>query len=130
MTGVNRSAHRLLQVLPDRRVDASLEAGSSFQHAGKVAPFDASDLLVGGHCELARHNSAGEVDQVTLGGGVNAITEPARHLDGQPDLLANLSDRSLLGRLARLDVAARPRPLGAPSRCRRRTMRSRPSWTM
>ncbi len=59
----------------------------------------------------AGHNTAGEVDQVAPGGGVDAIAEAPSQLDRQPDLLPDLSDCGLLRRLARLDVAARARPV-------------------
>ena len=49
---------------------------------------------------------------MATGGRVDSLPKPTHHLDGQADLLLHLPDCSLLGRLARLDVAARPRPLG------------------
>jgi hypothetical protein len=69
-------------------------------------------------------DSAGEVDQVTSGGGVDAVAQPAHDFNGQPNFLVDFSDCSLLRRLAGLDVPARACHSGAPFLSLRWTMSS------
>src|SRR5258708_2019841 len=66
-------------------------------------------FVVADLCRASR-DTAGEVDQVSSGIGVNAIAETLRNFYGQSDLILYLPDRGLFRRLARFDVASRRRP--------------------